>query len=67
MPSPLYILFEGRGGIKWVRWFVPHQAELHHRQAMHDPAMTEEHVGLLGDEGLRAGGQALRLGWGSNP
>ncbi|XP_077483872.1 V-type proton ATPase 116 kDa subunit a 1-like isoform X3 [Amblyomma americanum] len=30
---------------------------------MHDPSAQEEHVMLLGDEGLRAGGQALRLGF----
>ena len=34
----------------------------HHHQAMADPAMADETVGMLGEEGLRAGGQALRLG-----
>ncbi|KAH7945316.1 hypothetical protein HPB49_009491 [Dermacentor silvarum] len=39
------------------------EAEFHHRAQMHDPSAQEEHVMLLGDEGLRAGGQALRLGF----
>lgn len=39
------------------------EAEFHHRAQMHDPNAQEEHVMLLGDEGLRAGGQALRLGF----
>ncbi|EEC18461.1 vacuolar proton ATPase, putative [Ixodes scapularis] len=30
---------------------------------MHDPSAQEEHVMLLGEEGLRAGGQALKLGF----
>ncbi|XP_076354195.1 V-type proton ATPase 116 kDa subunit a 1-like isoform X2 [Tachypleus tridentatus] len=30
---------------------------------MHDPSMQEESVTLLGEEGLRAGGQALKLGF----
>ncbi|XP_064472300.1 V-type proton ATPase 116 kDa subunit a 1-like isoform X3 [Ornithodoros turicata] len=30
---------------------------------MHDPNAQEEHVMLLGEEGLRAGGQALKLGF----
>ncbi|CAH1774495.1 unnamed protein product [Owenia fusiformis] len=38
------------------------EAEIHH-QAMNDPALSEENVGLLGEDGLRAGGQALRLGF----
>lgn len=29
---------------------------------MSDPSRDEEQVTLLGDEGLRAGGQALKLG-----
>jgi V-type H+-transporting ATPase subunit a len=35
-------------------------------EAMHDPAMNEEQIGLLGEEGLRSGGlggQGLRLGF----
>ncbi|CAH1774497.1 unnamed protein product, partial [Owenia fusiformis] len=32
-------------------------------EAMNDPALSEENVGLLGEDGLRAGGQALRLGF----
>ncbi|XP_037517366.1 V-type proton ATPase 116 kDa subunit a 1 isoform X1 [Rhipicephalus sanguineus] len=39
------------------------EAGFHHRAQMHDPSAQEEHVMLLGDEGLRAGGQALRLGF----
>ncbi|XP_042902512.1 V-type proton ATPase 116 kDa subunit a 1 isoform X2 [Parasteatoda tepidariorum] len=30
---------------------------------MHDPSMQEENVTLLGEEGLRSGGQALKLGF----
>lgn len=30
---------------------------------MHDPSMQEESVTLLGEEGLRSGGQALKLGY----
>ena len=30
---------------------------------MADPNREEEQVTLLGEEGLRAGGQALKLGW----
>ncbi|XP_054724797.1 V-type proton ATPase 116 kDa subunit a 1-like isoform X2 [Uloborus diversus] len=30
---------------------------------MHDPSMQEESVTLLGEEGLRSGGQALKLGF----
>lgn len=30
-------------------------------QALHDPAMAEENIGLLGGEGAATGG--LRLGW----
>ena len=30
---------------------------------MHDPSMAEESASLLGEEGLRAGGQAMKLGW----
>lgn len=32
-------------------------------EAMHDPTMTEENVGLLGEDALRVGGQPLRLGF----
>ncbi|KAK2181481.1 hypothetical protein NP493_396g01015 [Ridgeia piscesae] len=32
-------------------------------QALSDPGMADEHLGLLGEEGLRAAGQALRLGF----
>ncbi|KAL3196536.1 hypothetical protein MRX96_045167 [Rhipicephalus microplus] len=39
------------------------EVEFHHRAQMHDQSTQEEHVMLLGDEGLRAGGQALRLGF----
>ncbi|XP_060078053.1 V-type proton ATPase 116 kDa subunit a 1-like isoform X2 [Ylistrum balloti] len=38
------------------------EAELHHSQALHDPALTEENLGLLGEEAQRTG-QALRLGF----
>lgn len=38
------------------------EAEFHHVQ-MHDPSMQEESVTLLGEEGLRSGGQALKLGF----
>ncbi|GFS73093.1 hypothetical protein NPIL_48101 [Nephila pilipes] len=38
------------------------EAEFHHVQ-MHDPSMQEENVTLLGEEGLRSGGQALKLGF----
>lgn len=30
---------------------------------MHDPSMAEESAALLGEEGLRAGGQAMKLGF----
>uniref|UniRef100_T1J3P7 V-type proton ATPase subunit a n=1 Tax=Strigamia maritima TaxID=126957 RepID=T1J3P7_STRMM len=36
------------------------EVEYHHQ--MHDPSMAEESAALLGDEGLRAGGQAMKLG-----
>ena len=39
-----------------------YQAELQHHQALQDPSMADENVGLLGEEGMRPGGQALRLG-----
>ncbi|XP_041371566.1 V-type proton ATPase 116 kDa subunit a1-like [Gigantopelta aegis] len=38
------------------------EAEFHHTQALHDPSLAEESVGLLGEETQRAG-QALRLGF----
>ncbi|XP_055934115.1 V-type proton ATPase 116 kDa subunit a 1-like isoform X1 [Argiope bruennichi] len=38
------------------------EAEFHAVQ-MHDPSMQEENVTLLGEEGLRSGGQALKLGF----
>ncbi|XP_048779832.1 V-type proton ATPase 116 kDa subunit a 1-like isoform X2 [Ostrea edulis] len=38
------------------------EAEIHHVQAMHDPSLTEENFGLLGEESHRSG-QALRLGF----
>ena len=31
-------------------------------QAMSDPSLAEETLGLLGEEGVRVGGQALKLG-----
>jgi len=34
---------------------------------MADPSREEESVTLLGEDGLRAGGQALKLGFVSNP
>lgn len=37
-------------------------AEFHRVSQMHDPSMQEETVNLLGEEGLRAGGQAMKLG-----
>ncbi|KAJ8307251.1 hypothetical protein KUTeg_015335 [Tegillarca granosa] len=37
------------------------EAELHHTQAMHDPSLTEESLGLLGEDIHR--GQALKLGF----
>ena len=43
----------------------PIQADqnLLHHQAASDPGLTEENINLLGEDGLRAGGQqALRLG-----
>lgn len=39
-----------------------HQAERGASSQMADPAREEEQVTLLGEEGLRAGGQALKLG-----
>ncbi|XP_062612232.1 V-type proton ATPase 116 kDa subunit a 1-like isoform X1 [Saccostrea cucullata] len=38
------------------------EAEIHHVQAMHDPSLTEENFGLLGEESHRSG-QALKLGF----
>ncbi|KAG1654256.1 V-type proton ATPase subunit a isoform 1 [Nymphon striatum] len=38
-------------------------AEFHRVSQMHDPSMQEETVNLLGEEGLRAGGQAMKLGF----
>ncbi|XP_064595376.1 V-type proton ATPase 116 kDa subunit a 1-like isoform X2 [Liolophura sinensis] len=32
-------------------------------EALHDPSLIDENVGLLGEEGLLAGGQAMRLGF----
>lgn len=39
-----------------------HQAERNGSSQMVDPAREEEQVILLGEEGLWAGGQALKLG-----
>lgn len=39
-----------------------HQAEGAAYSQMADPTREEEQVTLLGEEGLRAGGQALKLG-----
>ena len=38
------------------------EAEIHHTQAMHDPTLTDETMGLLGEEAHRSG-QALKLGF----
>lgn len=48
------------GGQGWLCY----QAErgYSHPSQMADPAREEEQVTLLGEEGLRAGGQALKLG-----
>lgn len=46
-----------RGGFAMCR-----QAEHQASAQMADPAREEEQVTLLGEEGLRAGGQALKLG-----
>jgi hypothetical protein len=37
---------------------------MYHHQAASDPGLAEENINLLGEDGLRAGGQqqALRLG-----
>ena len=40
------------------------QTESYHSAQMTDPSREEEHVSLLGEEGLRAGGQlSLKLGY----
>ncbi|XP_078332381.1 V-type proton ATPase 116 kDa subunit a 1-like isoform X2 [Crassostrea virginica] len=39
------------------------EAEIHHVQAMHDPSLTDENFGLLGEEQSQRAGQALRLGF----
>ena len=39
-----------------------YQAEHQASAQMADPSREEEQVTLLGEEGLRAGGQALKLG-----
>lgn len=41
--------------------FKPKQKHVR-RPQMADPSREEEQVTLLGEEGLRAGGQALKLG-----
>lgn len=46
----------------WMVVLYFNQAEIHHVQAMHDPSLTEENFGLLGEESHRSG-QALRLGY----
>ncbi|KAK3106642.1 hypothetical protein FSP39_024341 [Pinctada imbricata] len=38
------------------------EAEIHHVQAMHDPGLTDESMGLLGEESTRHS-QALKLGF----
>ncbi|XP_063423512.1 V-type proton ATPase 116 kDa subunit a 1-like isoform X1 [Mytilus trossulus] len=38
------------------------EAEIHHTQAIHDPSLTDETMGLLGEEPYRSG-QALKLGF----
>ncbi len=43
--------------------FINRQAEHHYdHQAMADPSLAEETVGLLGEDTQHRGGQALRLG-----
>ncbi|KAK7583962.1 hypothetical protein V9T40_004925 [Parthenolecanium corni] len=39
------------------------QREMYQSAQMTDPSREEEHVTLLGEEGLRAGGQSLKLGF----
>lgn len=46
----------------WLAVLYFNQAEIHHVQAMHDPSLTEENFGLLGEEQSHRAGQALRLG-----
>ncbi|KAA3673232.1 V-type H+-transporting ATPase subunit a [Paragonimus westermani] len=59
------IFFEECEGLSTERFTLPSNdlplRRLGRTQALHDPAMTEENVGLLGGEGMAAGG--LRLGW----
>lgn len=38
------------------------EAEIHHTQAMHDPTLTDESMGLLGED-MRGHGTALKLGF----
>lgn len=51
---------QGRGrGVTCVCWQAEHGSVV---SQMADPSREEEQVTLLGEEGLRAGGQALKLG-----
>ena len=53
---------QGLGGVMCMACGVcSNQAEHHHPQAMHDPSLSDETMGLLGEELPRAG-QPLRLG-----
>ena len=49
------------GGVIVVFCCDIYQAEHHHIQAMHEPIVTDDSVGLLGEDLARTG-QALKLG-----
>ena len=49
------------GGVFYFLSCAVHQAEHHHIQAMHEPGLTDETLGLLGDDQQQRG-QALKLG-----
>jgi hypothetical protein len=49
------------GGVIVVFCCDIYQAEHHHIQAMHEPIVTDDSVGLLGEDIARTG-QALKLG-----
>lgn len=58
-----------RGAVRGVFFLVwvccqDYEGDSNHYAQMTDPSREEEHVSLLGEEGLRAGGQqSLKLGY----